>query len=242
MGSANLSMPFFLLLAALASWAGGLMLVIRSNWSAHTLYAMVSVGAGLLTALTTLDLLPRSIGHGHSAYMAVVLLGFLLLFATDALLHQNQPQQVRVAGLMAGFLIHSFLEGVSLVASFRVDPSLGVTLLAAMILHKLPDGITVASLLLVSTNNKIKALLGTGALGMATLVGAWGMIAAGTWITPERLQIVLALTTGIFLYVSLSHLVPFVLQSGQPRLHLFFVGGVLLYMLLSLVLRFHPHV
>jgi len=241
MGSFSLSTTFLLLLVSLAGWAGGLLVLLRASWSQRCLYAWVSGGAGLLTALTILELLPRSMAHGHTSYMAVVLAGFLLFFGTDTLFQHGKRQEVPIAGLVTGLLIHSLLEGMSLAASFHLDRSLGLALLVAMLLHKLPDGITIASLLLISGNRR-KALAGSGGLGLATLAGGWSMLAAGEWLTAERLQLVFALTTGFFLYLALCHLVPFVLKSKETRFQLSFLAGILLYLLLLLVFPLHPHV
>lgn len=242
MGTITLSTIVLLLFVSLASWLGGWLLLLRSAWTMRSLYTWASCGAGLLTALTVLELLPRSMGGGDATYTVVVLLGFLLYFVTDILLQRGRQQPVPIVGLLTGLVVHSLLEGMSLAASFQLDQALGFTLLAAMLVHKLPDGMTVASLVLASTGQRGKALLGSGAIGLATLLGGLGMFAAGEWLTLARLRFVFALTTGIFLYLSFCHLVPFVLRSGEHRFPLAFLGGVLLYMLFLLFFPFHRHV
>ncbi|WP_431809851.1 hypothetical protein [Brevibacillus agri] len=79
--------PFFwlvLLAAALASCIGGLLLCLRA-WSRKALFAMISAGAGLLLAITMLDLMPHVIQGESLRMMPFVLVGFAALFALELL-------------------------------------------------------------------------------------------------------------------------------------------------------------
>ncbi|MBO8164949.1 MAG: ZIP family metal transporter [Brevibacillus sp.] len=242
MGTNALFLPLVLVLASLATAFGGILLFMRIAWSESALYAMVSAGAGLLLALTVLDLLPRSIGDGDSSYAVVILVGFLLLFVTDVLFHRRDvPGRIQINGILAGLSIHAFLEGVSLVASLQADAALGFSLIVALLLHKIPEGVTAASLLMVSSNNRLLAFIGTAALAAATLFGGLIMCMVQDLMPKEGIRVVLALATGIFLYVAMGHLVPFVQKTRHLRFPVYFVGGVLLYMLLTLLFRFHLH-
>ncbi|MGZ0050201.1 ZIP family metal transporter [Brevibacillus gelatini] len=150
-----------LLAAALASCVGGLLLCLRA-WSRKALFAMISAGAGLLLAITMLDLLPHVIQGESLRMMPFVLVGFAALFAMELLGKSAGGEfgSPSVIGVLGGFLLHAFVEGVSLLASLKVDAEIGVSVLLAMLLHKIPDGVTVASLMLAATNSRKKALWG----------------------------------------------------------------------------------
>lgn len=229
-----------LLAAALASCVGGLLLCLRA-WSRKALFAMISAGAGLLLAITMLDLLPHVIQGESLRMMPFVLVGFAALFAMELLGKSAGGEfgSPSVIGVLGGFLLHAFVEGVSLLASLKVDAEIGVSVLLAMLLHKIPDGVTVASLMLAATNSRKKALWGATSLGMATIAGACSFGVAERYFSPDWSSVMLAMTTGIFLYVSASHLVPYIVQARRAEYGVYFFGAVLVYIVLSAFIHAH---
>ncbi|MDF2683157.1 MAG: divalent heavy-metal cations transporter [Brevibacillus sp.] len=222
-----------LLSAAAASSIGGLLLCWRA-WSEEALFAMISAGAGLLLAITMLDLLPHVLEGENHRMMPFVLVGFGAIFAIEMIGKAGgELGSTSVIGVLTGFLLHAFVEGVSLTASLRMDTEVGVSVLLAMLLHKIPDGVTVASLLLAATRSRRKAFWGATSLGIATIVGACSMGAVEKIFPPAWSPVMLAITTGIFLYVSASHLVPYIQHARKAQLGVYFFGAILAYMMLT---------
>ena len=226
-----------LLAAALASCVGGLLLCLRV-WSQKALFAMISAGAGLLLAITFLDLMPYVLQGANMRMMPFVLVGFAAMFALELLGKAGgEIGSTSIIGVVSGFLLHAFVEGVSLVASLTVDSEVGMSVLLAMLLHKIPDGVTVASLMLAATNSRKKALWAATSLGIATIVGACSFGVAERIFPPNWSDMMLAMTTGIFLYVSASHLVPYIVQARRAEYGVYFFGSVLVYIVLSAYLH-----
>jgi len=222
-----------LLSAAAASSIGGLLLCLRA-WSEEALFAMISAGAGLLLAITLLDLLPHVLEGENQRMMPFVLVGFGVLFAIEMIGKAGgELGSTGVIGVLTGFLTHAFVEGVSLAASLRMDTEVGVSVMLAMLLHKIPDGVTVACLLLAATRSRGKALWGATSLGIATIAGACSMGAVERLFPPDWSPVMLAITTGIFLYVSASHLVPYIQHARRARLGVYFFAAILAYMVLA---------
>lgn len=223
-----------LTVAAAASSIGGLLLCLRA-WSEETLYAMVSVGGGLLLALTLLDLLPHTMEGGSERAMPLVMFGFALLFALELIGGaERKAGSSRLIGLFSGFLLHAYVEGVSLIASYHLDHRIGFSVLLAMVLHKVPDGVIFASLVLAATRSQWKAFWGTAALGASTLAGAFSVGAVEQIFPDGWSSVVVALTTGVFLYVSASHLVPLI-QNGRRVLGVYFFAGMVAYLFVTAV-------
>lgn len=231
-----------LMAASFASMIGGLLIFFRKHWSEDSLMSMISIGAGLLLSITLFHMLPQVAGNTQQSLMPFVVIGYLFLFAIDLAGHGRG----KADGAVIGFVIHAFSEGVSLAAAFQVSPQLGMSILVALLFHKIPEGITMASLLLAVTQRKQTAFLGSVLLGVATLAGA--LLAAVTErfiMTANITNPLLALSAGVFLYVSTSHLIPHIRQAKNMRAGFYFFGAVLLYMLLSTVLGpavHHHHV
>lgn len=229
--------------AAVASSVGGLLLCLRA-WSSQALYAMISAGAGLLLAITMLDLIPHVLEVEGQRVMPFVLVGFAMMFALELIGKAGKESgSTGVIGVLSGFLLHAFVEGVSLIASFQIDAEVGVSVLLAMLLHKIPDGVTVASLLLAATHSRRKAFWGATSLGIATLIGAGSVGVVELIFPPNWSGVMLAITTGIFLYVSASHLIPYIQQVRRPQLGVYFLGAILVYLVLTAYLQGnHVHI
>ena len=226
-----------LLAAALASCVGGLLLCLRV-WSQKALFAMISAGAGLLLAITFLDLMPHVLQGANMRMTPFVLVGFAAMFALELLgKATGEIGSTSIIGVVSGFLLHAFVEGLSLVASLTVDSEVGMSVLLAMLLHKIPDGVTVASLMLAATNSRRKALWAATSLGIATIAGACSFGFAERLFPPHWSDVMLAMTTGIFLYVSASHLVPYIVQARRAEYGVYFFGSVLVYIVLSAYLH-----
>jgi zinc transporter ZupT len=222
-----------LLSAAAASSIGGLLLCMR-GWSERALLAMISAGAGLLLAITLLDLMPHALEGESHRIMPFVLVGFAMLFVLEMIGQAGKEiGSTGMFGVLAGFLLHAFVEGVSLMATFRMNAEVGVSVLLALLMHKIPDGVTVASILLAVTRSRLQAFWGATSLGIATVLGACSMGAVERWFPPDWSPVLLAITTGIFLYVSASHLVPYIQHARKAQLGIYFFGAILAYMVLS---------
>jgi len=94
--------------------------------------------------------------------------------------------------------------------------------------HKVPEGFTIASLLLAGGHSRATAIAAGGALGLLTLGGALltGLVAV------QHVGYALALSAGVTIYVAASDLIPEVNREGGPALAwtvfaglLFFIGA-----------------
>ena len=73
----------------------------------------------------------------------------------------------------------------------------------AIFLHKLPEGFTVASVVLASGQTRRNALLASGLLGAATLLGV-----ILTTVLQSQLKYALPLSGGVTIYVAATDLLP----------------------------------
>jgi zinc transporter ZupT len=103
----------------------------------------------------------------------------------------------------------------------------------AILLHKMPEGFTVASIMLAAGRSARAALIATAAIGAATLAG---VIAIGILDTRMSNSIGYALpfSAGVTLYVAASDLIPEVnhKEERNPTVSIVVFGGVALFYLL----------
>lgn len=248
----------FGLLAAGANLLGGFVL-IRSGahrFGERFLKYLVALGAGFMLAAIFIEIVPESVSiwtaglEGRSAAAAVVgamtllLGGYLLIqlfehtlaphFHFGAETHPESFMKPSAAYTAVGGLwIHTFFDGVSIAAAFLVNFKVGLLVFVAILLHKMPEGFTVASIMLASGRSTRKALWATAAIGAATLAGVVAVALLNTRVA-NAVGYALPFSAGVTLYVAASDLIPEVnhKEERNPMVSIVvFVGVALFYLL-----------
>src|SRR5256885_11863055 len=132
-----------------------------------------------MLAVALVELLPEAFARSGAAAPGLVLAGYLAVHLTQHTLtphfHFGEETHAvnRVAGTSAlvGLLLHTFFDGVAIASAFLVRPALGVMVFIAIFLHKLPEGVTVSSLMLAGGRSGGQAGTAAGMLGGAALAG-----------------------------------------------------------------------
>jgi zinc and cadmium transporter len=135
--------------------------------------------------------------------------------------------------VLLGLVIHTFFDGVAIAAGFLVSTWLGVMIFAAVFLHKLPEGFTVASVVLASGQSKRNAILAAGLLGAATLFGV-----LLTSALQSQLKYALPISGGVTVYVAATDLLPEVNREPNWRMALLVFAGVASVLIMQRL--FHP--
>ena len=142
----------------------------------------LALGAGYMLAVAFVEVIPESVRLSGERALLYVLIGFFLvhLFEHTIAPHfhfgeETHSEEMRHhharSTVLLGLGIHTFFDGVAIAAGFLVSTWLGVVIFVAVFLHKLPEGFTVASVVLASGQGKRNAILAAGLLGVATLLG-----------------------------------------------------------------------
>jgi zinc transporter ZupT len=115
-----------------------------------------------------------------------------------------------------------------------VSPQLGVFIFIAILLHKVPEGFTVASMMLAAGRTHRSAMISSLMVGLATLAGvALVVLFENMAIYSRPLSAhVLPLSAGVTLYVAASDLIPEVnnREGGVKTSVMVFAGVALLYL------------
>jgi len=253
----------FGLLAAGANVVGGIVLVKSGahRLGERFLKYLVALGAGFMLAAIFIEILPETIGiwsgalQGESASRAVVgamtllLGGYLSIqlfehtlaphFHFGAETHPEsfiQPSAAYTA--VGGLFIHTFFDGVSIASAFLVNFRVGLLVFIAILLHKMPEGFTVASIMLASGRSANKALVATAAIGAATLAGVIGVALLNARMS-NAIGYALPFSAGVTLYVAASDLIPEVnhKEERNPTVSIVVFVGVALFYLLHRVIE-----
>ncbi len=199
--------------AAAANVAGGLAVVARRHWNEMFLKYFLGLGAGFMLAATFLRMLPASITlspHAPALFLAGYFLVHFFEHTVAPHFHFGEEGHDEVMmnpavgiSALAGLTIHTFFDGVSIASGFLVSVPLGLLIFCAVVLHKIPEGVTVASIALASGQGKRGAMAASFILAGATLAGVLGMHQfAGA------VSYALPFSTGVTLYVAATDLMP----------------------------------
>ena len=219
------------LIAAAGNVLGGYF-VVRREWPRKYLQYIVALGAGYMLSVAFVDVIPESVHLAGESALLFVLIGYFLihLFEHTVAPHFHfgeETHKEEVHGFHArntvllGLAIHTFFDGVAIAAGFLVSTWLGAAIFIAVFLHKLPEGFTVASVMLASGQEKPHAVLAAGLLGAATL--------AGVLLTSQlqnQLKYALPLAGGVTVYVAATDLLPEVNREPNWRMALLVFTGV----------------
>jgi zinc transporter ZupT len=227
--------------AALADVAGGLVLV-RARAVERYLRYFVALGAGFLMSTALLEMTPESIRISPALAPVLIMAGYcavhLLEHTINAHFHFGEEthagefvSQHTGYSVLGGLSVHALFDGVAIGSGFVVSNWLGWLIFLAILLHKMPEGFTMASVMLASGRSRTTAFYSAVVLAAATLAGVLVIELVPSW-----LSIGLPVSAGVALYVAATDLVPEVNREPGIRMALVFFAGVAAFLVLRRVL------
>jgi ZIP family zinc transporter/zinc and cadmium transporter len=228
-------------IAALADVAGGLVLV-RARGVERYLRYFVALGAGFLMATAVIEMAPESLKLSPVLGPILIMAGYcvvhLLEHTINAHFHFGEEthhgefvSRHTSNSVMAGLSVHALFDGVAIGSGFVVSTGLGVLIFLAILLHKAPEGFTMASVMLASGRSRAMAFYSAVGLAAATLAGVLVIEMVPSWLAYG-----LPISAGVALYVAATDLVPEVNREPGIRMALVFFAGVGGFLLLRLLL------
>lgn len=236
----------FGLLAASGNLLGGWLLTVLPVGNRQRLRAMVALGAGFMLAAVFLDVLPEVVTQWQDnvpTALGWVLGGYLIIQFVEHTIaphfhfgeethHEEMLQHGVALTAVSALAIHAFLDGVAIASGLLINFRVGLVLFLAVLLHKVPEGVTVASIMYSAGRDIRAARIATLAIAATTFAGI--VLVA---LSRPMVAVTLPLSAGVTLYVAASDLIPEVNREGGWRSSLMFFGGVLLFYLTHLLIH-----
>jgi zinc and cadmium transporter len=241
------------LTAAAANLVGGLF-IARGQWSRRYLKYFIALGAGFMLATALIEMIPESLklrGDSSSKFFGDTSAVFVFVLAGYFLVHffehtiaphfhfGEETHHEEVSGAHAGYaallglVIHTFFDGVAIASGLLVSNWLGGVIFIAIFLHKIPEGFTVASLMLASGQSRRVAFVSSAILGGATLLGV-----ALMFLLRSAVSDALPVSAGVTLYVAASDLIPEVNQEPGAGMAVLVFLGVAIFVGLKALFHF----
>ncbi len=225
------------LTAAAANVFGGA-IIVQKNWDRSYLKYFVALGAGFMLATAIVEIFPASLELRGKSAPILVLAGYLLvhLFEHTVTPHFHFGEEThkdafvpghRGYSVLMGLVIHTFFDGIAIASGFIVSNWLGWIIFLAIFLHKVPEGFTIASVMLASGQSRSIAWGASVLLGASTLAGVLTMA-----MFRHQVSYGLPLSAGVTIYVAASDLMPEVNREPGGKMALVvFLGAGLLFLL-----------
>lgn len=228
------------IVAALADVFGGLILV-RREWPQQYLRYFVALGAGFMMAVALLEMVPESLKFPSVWEPILILVGYCAIHLLEHTItphfhfgeetHHHEFVSAHTGNsVLAGLAAHALFDGVAIGSGFVLSNMLGWLIFIAIFLHKMPEGFTVASVMMASGRSRRTALVSAVVLALATVVGVLAITLVPGWVEAG-----LPLSAGVAIYVAATDLVPEVNREPGIRMALVFFAGVLLFVVLKLL-------
>lgn len=206
------------------SLLGGATIFLTKKKRTHAITIALPFGAGALLAAAFFDLLPESFELGDSrVLLGWALVGFLAFFLMErsvtwfhhhhehSLGAKNNSQGIMV---MIGDLLHNMIDGVAIGAAFLVNPATGFITTLAVSAHEIPKELGTFGILLSRGWKDKKVMLANVLTAVGTLIAASLTFFLGSAVHLPVAEL-LALTSGFFIYVAASDIIPDIHE--QPK-------------------------
>ena len=226
------------LTAAAANAFGGAIIVHR-DWERRYLRYFVALGSGFMLAVALVEMAPESWRRNPAHAPLYILAGYFLVHFFEHTLaphfhfgeetHEHEfAHSHRTYSVLLGLMIHTFFDGIAIASGFLVSARLGWLIFFAVVLHKIPEGFTIASVMLAAGRTRAAAWGASALLGAATFTGVVAMV-----LLQGSVNVGLPLAAGVTLYVAASDLIPEVNQEPGMKMAVLVFVGVAIFLLLD---------
>lgn len=199
--------------------------------------ALLSFGAGVLLSAAFLHMMPEAIPVLGPSTGLFVLLGYLLMTILDRFTMAHPcgeeacPSHRLGLTALLGLSVHSVIAGMALGVGLLEAKELSVSaaLLAAILVHKVPETLALMGLLAASGWSRKKIIV---SLFIFSVMGPVGIFLGtiSSFHSPFLMGCALAISAGTFLYIASSDLLPQLHKKmKQEWVHFFaFIAGLAL--------------
>ncbi len=224
---------FYSVLAGLATVLGIYMVLYREEWAVKNSVFFISFSAGVVLTVAFMDLIPEALEVNKSALtiMLATLIAFYIL-EHMLVIHSCKEEgcEVHPMGVLAfvGLSFHSLLDGIVIGAGFEAAFSIGIAAATGVLLHEIPEGISITSVLLHAGYRRSRAVLMGWVVAMATPLGALAAYFFIREVGESTLGFLLAVAAGSFMYIGASDLLPETHKNFRISNILLVLSGVVL--------------
>ncbi len=236
---------FIVLISFLGPIIGSLIGVIKKP-SKRFMYNLLAFAAGIMLAISLMDLIPEGIEFSGVLVCAVgVGVGALVMYFLDRLIPHIHPELCRPENgrelekvalfIIIGIFLHNLPEGMAIAAGYVSGEGMaGITIAIAIAIHNIPEGVATAAPYYQATGKRLKAFLLSASTALPVVIGF--LIAQFLFAEiPELfLGLLFGVTAGIMIYICADELIPASFNKGHSTIFSL-IAGIIVFILLGLL-------
>ncbi|PKN01813.1 MAG: hypothetical protein CVU77_02420 [Elusimicrobia bacterium HGW-Elusimicrobia-1] len=206
---------------------------------------LLSFAAGVMLATSFMHLLPEAAEAANAAVFPWALAGFAAFYVIEnfVMFHPcvDEHCELHRLGIISfiGLFVHSLLDGVAIAVGFAVGSGVGFFTAVSVILHELPEGISISGILSHAGESRKKILALSSLVALATPAGAITFRLLAPNFGEYALAVLLSVTAGSFIYIAATDLIPAAHKKNNRLITLAFFAGALLVAVGGLMLNGH---
>ncbi len=215
--------------------------------SERFMYNMLAFAAGVMLAISFLELIPESI-ELSSIYISVfgIIFGCLLMFCLDKLIPHIHPElcsqeqgcKLRRTSiyLILGIFLHNFPEGMAIAIGTVSDIKVSMVVALAIAIHNIPEGICTSAPYFRCTGKRLKSFLVSSSTAIPILLGFIVAKFVFQQISNNLIGFIVGATAGLMIYITSDELIPSSCCKMTNHSTIFsLIAGILFVILLGLI-------
>lgn len=232
------------------AFIGIITLYLKNKILNQILLFLVALSAGTLIGGAFFHLLPEAVEESDDPdIFSFVIVGFVLFFILEKILHwhhchKGMPHKHTFHYMnLVGDMVHNFIDGLVLAASFVVSIPLGFATSIAIAAHEIPQEIGDFGVLVYGGFEKKKALILNFIVAISIVLG--GIV--GYFISQSiegAIVFLLPFAAGGFIYIAATDLIPEIRKVTDMRKSIIilevFIIGIMIMWLIKLFFQ-HAH-
>lgn len=179
----------------------------------------LAFAAGVMASVSIFSLVPESfellniIFQKKPSIVLMLIFGLIGIFIASIIetIFKKIDNKLYKVGIISALalMIHNLPEGILTFSTTSTNISLGLTLALSIMCHNIPEGISISIPIYYSTKSKLKAFLYTAISGFSEILGALiTFLFLKDYINNNFIGVMLSITSGIMIYISLFELLP----------------------------------
>lgn len=213
--------------------------------TATYIHNMLYFAAGIMLAISFLDLIPESRHLGSILTCVVGLsIGATAMWALDrvfphvhecAVCGENECHMGHTANfLILAIFLHNFPEGITIAIGATTSVGDSIVIAAAIAIHNIPEGICTSAPHYYAYGSRLKSFMISSLSALPVVVGYLVARYLFTQIDPETMSVLVGATAGLMIYISANELMP-AAQNNSGKQIFYFMFGIISVILLELI-------
>lgn len=208
------------LIAGLSTLIGTIPIFIKIKNINKFIASSLSFASGVMFCISITDLIPESIYLLKETFNNIITISLVFIFLIIGVIisrfiekkvqttNSNSLYKLGIISMIA-IIIHNIPEGIITYISTTKDIKLGISLTTAIAIHNIPEGISISIPIYYATKSKLKPLIYTLISSLSEIIGSiLTAMLLYKYINTIILGIILSLTAGIMINISIFELLP----------------------------------